>query len=489
MYKQPSKRTQRFRLFTLYSLMTVTVLAVVAILVLIVSNYGFNRETGTLEQRGLVQFASTPSGAMIAIDGSPLSGRTPTKHSVDPGEHLFTVDKEGYEQWKLTTPISTGSLVWLNYVRLVPKDRTTRMIGSYAALMAASPSPDKKTILLQPDKTKPSFRLVDISRDDPTGKVVVLPASLYKDKASDDEITSVHEFTVGGWDQSGRYVLVWSLRGDKKELIVFDTQNPAKSVNVSREFSLPITQAKLSGRSGNILYVVTDGNLRKVDIAGGTVSRSLVGDVVTFSLYDTNTIAYTTMRSVEDSSVVRTAGVYREGDESPVALRTSSSRDVSLSIATTVYYGTTYTAIANGKQIGIYKGHYDNGVDGLVRVATKTLDADVVSIEFNESGSYVVARSETSFTSFGLERQIFTTVHLDKTNSKDLFWLDAMHLGLVQDGQLTMRDVDGTNMHNLMAVRSGYKAVLSKNGTYLYGIGSDKDDVSVRLQRVRMILK
>ena len=491
MYKQPSKRTQRIRLIALYSFMTVSVIAIVTVLILVVSNYGFNRETGTLEQRGLVQFASIPSSAKVEVDATTLSSRTSTKYSVEPGEHTFTMSKDGYEPWSLKTSVNAGNLVWLNYVRLVPKDRSVQVINAYDAMAASYASPDSRSLLLQPSTDRPLFRLVDISGDTLSGKEIQIPDALYSTAASNDEATTPEEdtFTVESWDESGRYALIWHTKADVKSLIVFDTQDPAKSVNVTREFSIPVTQAKFSGRSGNILYVVSDGNLRKVDISGGTISRSFVGDIESFSLHGSNTITYTSRNDDDQAKIVRTVGVYREGDVSPTVLRTINDKDTSLSIASSSYYNTTYTVIAEGTKIDIYKGHYDDGIDGLELVTTQSLKVSIDTVEFNEIGSFVLVRAGTTFASYGLERQILSTNVLTAGHSKDLFWLDAMHLGLVAEGSLSMRDIDGTNAHAIMNAKSAQAVVLSRNGTYLYSFGAKKDTTSTQLQRVRMILK
>lgn len=489
MYKQPSKRTQRIRLITLYSLMTVSVVAIVIILILVVSNYGFNRETGTLEQRGLVQFASVPSSAKVEVGTTTLSSRTSTKYSVEPGEHTFTMSKDGYEPWRLKTSVNAGNLVWLNYARLVPKDRSVQVINTYDAMTASFASPDSRSLLLQPSTSRPSFRLVDISGDTPSGKAIQIPSSLYDISAADGDAATLDTFTVESWDESGRYVLIWHTKADAKSLIVFDTKDPAKSVNVTREFSITVTQAKFSGRSGNILYVVSDGNLRKLDISGGTISRSFVSDIESFSLYDSNTITYTSRNDDDQTKIIRTVGVYREGDVSPTVLRTINDKDTSLSIASNSYYNTTYTVIAEGTKIDIYKGHYDDGIDGLELVTTQSLKVPIDAVEFNDVGSFVLVRAGTTFASYGLERQILSTNVLTAGHSKDLFWLDAMHLGLVAEGSLSMRDIDGTNTHTIMNAKSAQAVVFSRNGTYLYSFGAKKDTTSTQLQRVRMILK
>lgn len=52
-----------------------------------------------------------------------------------------------------------------------------------------------------------------------------------------------------------------------------------------------------------------------------------------------------------------------------------------------------------------------------------------------------------------------------------------------------MRDIDGTNVFSLNVARSGTgKAVtLSRNGTFMYSLGTDSN--KPLLQRIRMILQ
>lgn len=489
MYKQPPKRVQRARLIVLYSFMTLAVIFVVAVLVMIVANYRYNGVTGTFEQRGLVQFASVPSGATVEIDAMTLPGKTATKSSVEPGEHRFAVWREGYETWILTTKIPAGSLVWLNNTRLVPKQRPIETIHSYDKVAAAVASPNSRAIIVQLDAAQPAFRYVDISHGQPKGQTIELPEQTYRltdDEAKDHEQASVR-YELTRWDESDRYMLLWRVLGESRELIVLDTESPAKSVNVSREFSLPIESAVFSGRSGNVLYVKTGGDVRKVDISGGTITRSLVSGVAAFSLQDTNTVLY--VSRPDEATGARTLGVYRDGDESPTILHTVRSQKDTAAIASSTYYGTTYTAIAEGTKVTLYKGHYDRGIEGLTAVASRTVDAPIDTVEFNSTGSHVLVRAGSSFMSYDIDRRIFSQNRLEYGSSADLFWIDTAHLGLIYDGKLTMRDIDGTNVFTLNTALdgTGRSAVLSRNGTYMYSLGTKADKPS--LQRIRMILQ
>ena len=133
MYKRPSKRAETVRLVLLYTFMTTIILVLVTVLVLVVANYRFNKATGTLEQSSLLQLASTPSNAEVSVDGVSIGQRTSTKYSIDPGEHMIEIKKDQYIPWSKRISVASGSLVWLNYIRLVPHDRPVQTCLLYTS--------------------------------------------------------------------------------------------------------------------------------------------------------------------------------------------------------------------------------------------------------------------------------------------------------------------------------------------------------------------
>jgi hypothetical protein len=486
MYKKPPKHVQRTRLAVLYSIMTLSVIAVVGVLVMIVANYRYNRATGTFEQSGLVQFASTPSAATVEIDDTTLTSRTSTKSSVRPGEHRFAVWREGYQTWISTTTIPSGSLVWLNYVRLVPKERPVEVLHEYKSVTAALPSPDNRAIIAQLDVTQPEFRRIDITRETVTGAMLALPEQAYKLTEDEEKNAIPVTYSLDSWDKSGRYMTVWRHAGEARELIVLNVEHPERSVNVSREFSIPVDAAVFSGRSGNVLYVRTDAAVRKIDISGGTVTRSLIDNVAKFNLQD-DTVTY--ISRPDETTGIRAVGVYRDGDDAPTALKSIHNAKTPVAIASHSYYGETYTVISEGKKVAIYKGHYDKGLDGLKTVASYTLKSDIESGEFNDTGAQIVLRAGDVLASYDIDRRLLHRSDVAVGSARDMFWIDSMHLGSIANGELSMRDLDGTNSFTLNpALGDGKSAVLSRNGTYMYSFSAGKDG-TVQLQRIRMILK
>lgn len=491
MYKRPSKRAETVRLVLLYTFMTAVILVLVTILVLVVANYRFNKATGTFEQSGLLQLASTPSGADVRVDGMSIGQRTSTKYSIDPGEHTIEIQKDQYVPWSKRITVSAGSLVWLNYARLVPNDRPIQPLNTYQSMSDSLASPDQKNIVMHFEKFSPDLRIVDISNKDPKGQTITIPESVYMESSLSDQDKEAarltQSFELERWDESGRYLLVKYTRATQAQsnYLVIDTQDVAKSSNISREFSIPLSNIRFLGRSGNTLYAISENRLRKLDISGRTISRSLVDGIESFELYEDGDIAYTTTR---DDRNRQSVGVYRDGDASANILQTTDQSS-SLLISLTSYYDTRYAVIAEGKELSLYKGHYDKGMSGLEKVMSQTMPETITHVDFNQPGSYVLAQAGKTIMSYSIDYDTRTDWQLEGVPYESLQWADSMHVLYVKDGQLVIREVDGANASQLMTSDGNYihAATLSKNGTYMYGISYESN--RYQLQRIRMILE
>lgn len=486
MYKRPEKKKEALKLAALYSAMTATVLIVATLLILGILGYRFDRNTGTLEQSGLVQFASTPSGATIEIEGKAIAPRTPAKSAVEPKTQEFVMWKEGYETWRKSVKVDAGSLVWLNYARLIPKERTVEAVSEYRTMANSLAAPNKKSILLQTDATRAQLRLVDITSAMPKGVDLSIPTALIaKPNTSATDLTT-GTLTLNAWDADGRYVLASYARTEESpEWLVLDTHDITKSRNITREFSVPISDIQFSGTSGNVFYALIGGDIRKLNVSEGTLSRPLVTNVEQFSVYDTHVVSYVAKQA---DSLRRTAGVYREGDAEVTVLHTATKDNATIHIAIAEYFGSNYAAVSENETVSVYKGSYtalsaENAVDPLT---SWSLGASVEHLEFSPGKAFIVATAGSQLTSFGLERNTFSDGTLASGTATSLRWLDDMMFWSVIDGKLTTRELDNANVHAISTAEAGQAATLSQNGTYMYSIG--KTNAGYQLQRVKMII-
>jgi len=490
MYRRASKKKELIKRIAVYTAMTISVFIIVTGLVFVTLGYRFDTDNGRVEQGGLLQFATIPSGATIEIDGVAISPKTPAKSSVLAGTHKFVMWRDGYETWQKTLDIKAGTLTWLNYARLVPKNRTVTSVAQYTSIHASLATVDGHAILVQQDATVPTFQLVNLQSDDIKTTTLTIPPALYSEAST---VGVTHSFRVDQWDSGGRYVLLQHSYGDKKEWLVLDTRDIGATKNVTTLLNFDIASAKLSGTSGNILYVLGAGSdIRKIDLAAGTISRPLVTNATSFDLFETNIITYVGTDPADPTK--RVVGLYREGDSSPHVIRTvTSAPDVPLGIATSRYFNQDYVAITEGNKVSIINGSYpgssNDDTSSLVPFATFNFVTGVNRVSFSASGDYLLVQSGANFASYDIEhKKVATSVIASDVTATvgPLKWLDDNYIWSDYGGDVTIRESDGTNNNTINKAVIGQDVVLSQNDRYLYSIG--KNATGYQLQRVRMIL-
>ena len=489
MFRRQTKKQMLIRRIIVSIVMVVAVLVIVTGAILFILGYRLDGDKGRLEQGALVQIETIPGSAYVSIDGKLLSSRTSTKQSVIAGLHSFIVTRDGYEPWAKSLNLKAGTLTWLDYIRLVPKNLKPETVATYPTLHGEKASPDLKTLIVQEKADVPTFKLVDLRSQDVKTSSITLSSDDYSDATTEGV---AHSFTLGDWDTGGRFVLLTHTFGDKNEWIVVDTQNVAASVNVSSLLSISLTDLQFAGTNGSILYgLATDGVIRKLDLSAQTISRALVTNVKKFDMFETNVISYVGIDP--KNSAHQVAGVYRDGDEAPHVLRVVKTLDTPLLIDATRYFSDDYVAIAEGVKVTILKGRYPTSsadeTSSLKSFAEFTATAAVDQLQFNEEGDYLIARSGLASIAYEIEyqRQTASTIETTETVAKTLHWLDDAYLWAVYDGHLAIREFDGSNVHVINAAEPGFDATLSQNGRYLYSIG--KSGTNYQLQRVKMILE
>lgn len=490
MYRRASKKKELIKRIAVYAAMTVSVVVIVAGLVFVILGYRFDTDNGRVEQSALLQFATNPSGATIEIDGAAIGPKTPTKSSVLAGTHKFVMWRDGYETWQKTLDIKAGTLTWLNYARLVPKNRTVAAVAQYTSVNASLATVDGHDMLIQQDAAIPTFQLVNLQSDDIKTTTLTIPGALYSDAST---AGVVHSFRVDQWDSGGRYVLLQHNYGDKKEWLVLDTNDIGATKNITKLLNFDISSAKLSGTSGNILYVLgASSDIRKIDLAAGTISRPLATNVTSFELFETNVLTYVGTDLTNPAK--RVVGLYREGDSSPHVIRTvSSAADVPLGIATSRYFNQDYVAIIEGNKVSILRGSYpdsnSNDTSSLALFDSFNFVTGINRVSFSAAGDYMLVQSGANFSSYDIEhKKVAQSVLASDITATvgPLKWLDDTYLWSDYGGEVTIREFDGTNNNTINKAVIGQDAVLSQNGRYIYSIG--KNATGYQLQRVRMIL-
>lgn len=482
-YLRP-KTKELIKRILIYAVMVLAIIASVTFITLFVLGFRVNIGDGQVEQYAFLQFDSTPSGAVVRIDDVTVGSKTPNKISVKPGTHTITMKKNGYKTWTKTLSVGAGTLTWLNYTLFIPQDLIVEPILTYGQVYSSSTSPESHSMLIQYSADIPSYDLVDL--DSAMAKVskITLPSNVYTGSATDG---LSHDFQTMKWDDDGRYVLLRHTFGENNEWIVLDTQNVSLSKNITKMFDIAITAIDFSGTSGNSYFVIESGDIRKLDLAGGTMSKVLVSNVSSIFVYGTNIIAYI---GQVDESGDRSIGIYRNGDDLPYIIKTT--KELAVEVSTSHYFKKDYIAYSEGDNVTVLGGSYvssaESSADNLKLITSFETTGDVSSLSFSPSGEYILAQSGTSFSSYDLEYQKLSTV-ASSCAGTDLpkSWLDDSHIWSGCSGNLKISDFDGSNSHTINSILSGQSAALTHNGKYIYSINKTKD-ATYQLQRVGIIL-
>lgn len=352
MYRTPSKRRQLIQRIGIYTLMSLAVIVLVTVLVFVMLGYQLNKSDGKIEQGGLVQFDSHPSGASITIDGANFGSQTASKTTMTSGEHFVTIERSGYKSWQKSIDVLPGSVLWLTYARLIPKELHPTDIASFPTLSSTTASPDDRWMALLEETATPTIRLADISQDTPKLTTIALPESSYT-RPSEGKTQS---FSLENWDPSSRYLLVKHIYNDTQvEWLVVDAQDVSQTKNVTRLLGIDASKIVFSGNNSMVLYAQIGTDVRKIDVGAATLSRPLVTNVAEFSLFNNTTIAYTTL--LDATTKTRSVGYYQDGASQSYTIRSyTDDGRAPLHVAIGTYFSDTYVAIAYNNIVSILKG-------------------------------------------------------------------------------------------------------------------------------------
>lgn len=485
----PTNKQQTIKQVAIYVLMTASVLILVTLLVLNMLGYRFNQADGTIEQGGLVQLSSLPIGAGVQIDAAKLSATTSTKATLSAGEHAITMSREGYISWQKTVDVKRGTILWLNYARLIPVERPVESIETLPAITSSLPSPNRKFYALTTTRSSPMIRLVGIDSDSPDIKTITIPETAYTTSATPENDI----FQLGSWDPSSRYLLVEHFYDDKSEWIMVDSEDSARTKNISAIFDITLTKPQFSQSDSNSIYALTNGDIRKIDVDASTISAPLVRNVTEFSFFDRTTLLYVT--AIDQTTKTRSVGYRQDTATKPRAIRSySDDGTIPLHIAMGKYYNQPYVGIAYGTSLDILSGSLPRSDSetslALTNISTMSIAEPITFLSNRTDGRFFVAQHGNSYSVYDLELQKATTTTLKGATAPagELQWLDGYTVWGTADSMLRFYEFDGANQNDIMPIIAGQVPALTPNNRYLYAPTTDATG-AVHLSRIRLILQ
>lgn len=484
MYRARDKRKQTVRLVITYTIMASAVVLLVGFLLLIMLGYRFNRADGRVEQGGLVQFNSRPSGADIIIDGEKQPFGTSAKATMVAGEHTVAMQKNGYHDWSKNFTVEPGRVLWLNYARFIPKNIAIETIGSYKSVNSSIMSRGKYIALLE-DAVKPVFLLYELEDNIKTPKKITLPAAKLAKAIK-------HTYTLRGFDKNAEYVLIEHTYDKKTEWLLSQISNPVNTKNITQLAGFPIEKVNFVLDSHDEFYAIENNNLRRINVENGTISRPLVQNVAKYRQYNENIITYVTKLNTNDE---RSIGYYTKGAKKARKINAYSySKTATIDFAIGEYYQEKYLAVLRGSVLEVLTGALPSSdSDEVVTykpVVTTTIPNGADRVTFSPGSRFIVAQDNAKIYSYDLELgKTAEFTFSGKAKSLGAFqWADDTTLTSTRDNIVRFYEFDGQNSHEIMNGLYGQAMGFGEAGKFYYSISKTKDGKKTVLQRAQMVL-
>ena len=499
MKRKSSPRLRAIRLAITYFVMIVAIVVIVTVLVFVLLGYQLSGD-GRLTQGGLVQFGSNPGSATVYIDGVKFGSTTPTQTTLLSGSHSFQYQKQGYRPWQKTLSLMPGSVLWVNYARLVPTTLTPKTVANFDTVASALASPNNGIMAIVPDASQPKVVLGNITGDQVKTVDVTLPEGSFTAPTQPGDQT----FSIASWSADSHYLLLkHTYNGNSVEWLRLDATSPATTTaiqNITTELAVPLNTLVFRPSNSSQLYALSDSaDLRLIDLSNQTISAPLATDVANYYVApDDGMVTYVTNTDAKTNS--RSVGYISDGSTKSQVLRTyTDDGNVTLHAVSGVYYNQRYIAISHGDQLVVMSadlpdsGSADTSSLSLQVIKTETLPfATVDTLSDITRGRFVVASNSTTYTTYDLELGRYTTAtfsgSLDvRAAARPFGWLDNYVLYSVTGGELQLAEFDGGNHQSIVQAIPGLDETLSPNGKYLYEFMTTTDG-KVALTRVQMIL-
>lgn len=477
------------------------VLSVVAIVVVatLASMGFFVSSDGSIEQSGVMQIRSMPTGATVTLDGSTLFSHTNLSRTMAAGAHQIKLSKDGYDTWEKTISMTSGILIRLYYPRLFLLNRTPETVNNLAQSLAFySVSSDYNNILYAATG-KMEWILVNVRNDEvKTTKLDVSAVLAQPTTDTTGAVVGVAPTTFDGtveimeWSESGEQVLTKVTRAGETEWILVNLKDLANSLNLTREFKMKFSQVEMANGSAGQLFALEGQRLRRVNVADKSISNTLLSDVLSFASAEAN-VAYVTMSQVIKEGEVqkKRIGVYRDGEKGgTLVTEVLASQQVLVELSK--YSGDYYLSYVVDDVMTVLYGSLpsysetDTELTSLKYLFEPTPLPEVpTSLSVGPDGEQVLARREATLMVADFEMMDVASYKM----AAGARWLVDGMLSAVVDQELWVWDYDGENLRVLVGqkntedgaednvdsendatsvVLANYPAAIASNNRWLY---------------------
>ena len=463
MDRKRAKKIRNARVIMTNIFMGLSVVAIVFVLMLFAMGFSFN-ENGSLEQSGLLQISSHPSGATVEIDGKSQFGRTTINKMLSSGEHHIRITKSGYDTWEKDVRIDAGLLTNINWVRLFPAKTEIEEINTYDEPRLVSFSLDRKS-LLYGEKESAKLFLINLQDERASTTKIDITKLL---NISNKETARTADLSVISWNESGnKVILIWK-DGESTYWYLADLEKPENSINLTAKFGYSFSNILIANDSASKLWAIEGGNLHLIDLSNTTIHKTTVTGIEQL-VNNHDTVIYVSQDTVAKT---RSINVFREGETGSSIVKDLTDIDAkTITISTGTYWDEDWVAYSINNTIYLAGGHYPSfdkpSKNTLKSILRRELSYTPTAILRDTELHIAVFSDGTNRTAFDFETKDYFDSHTDVAATSH--WLDDYLLWYSTSNKIFIQDFDGSNHRELISdVNNPLPICLSENNRWLY---------------------
>ena len=459
--RQQQKKRRLIRVIITEIIMFLAVILIVVVALLITMGF-FVTSDGRIEQSGLIQIHSIPTGATVTIDDKTIFSRTNLSRTLSAGNHHIKLTRDGYDSWEKTIKMYSGLLVRLYYPRLFLENRTPEsMLRLGENLEFYSTSSDRNNILYA-NNDSPTWHLVNVASDEVKTTDLDL-TDILPGVADQKFLGELKQLT---WNSSGDQVLTQIAYDNQTEWILVNLKDVKNSLNLTKTFGFQFDQVELVNDNTSQLFVLENHHLRRIDVSNQAISRVLLDNIESFTSQGSNLLYLTTLQTTDETSY-RAIGTYRDG-ESGGTIITKITSDGPILIAISRYYDNDYLAYIINNDLTVYYGSIptysenpsDSFTDLEILVDSAQLTEIPDSLTVSPDGEYLLAQKAQSISAIDLE---MGDIYAYDASTSEFTWIDSSMLYSTTANELQVWDFDGTNIRTLVSSQSTVNQSTAEN--------------------------
>lgn len=492
-FLDPAARKKRNRRRHLgYGLLSVLVLLATYILVATAVGFEIFSSNGEVVQNGLLFLDTKPVSANVIINGKQENDKTDSKLALKGGEYEIVLRADGYRDWTKRLAVEGGKVRFAIYPRLFPDTITATDVKTLSDQTGfTTQSPDRRWLLVQGNKSIPSFEIFDLGKKDTEvpSSAVVLPTSILLSKDG-----SYGTLEPVEWSDDNRHLLLkQSMADGTVNFLLIDRENIDASVNLNNVFTVDPTNVVLRDKSADkfYFYFASGGLVRPADLKARTVAEPILTQVLAFKGHGEKLLTFVTTKGATAGKVA--VAIYDGNDSFPLG-ETIYDAQSRYFIDAAEFDGSWYYAVGSKQsdKVQVYKNplNFSKSDSNKAPAILTTLRAGIPDfVGFSANTRFIMSQSGQTISVYDAEEKTNYRYEIPYPIDKDtkVSWIDGHRIQLLSGGKVYVIEFDGKNARDLQTADVRIPAYFDRDYERLFTVV--KKDTARSLQLSPLVVK